>query len=121
MRASLTGLRNNNSVRLNLSAVYGNHENAPAKVSLKTASHAIIIRPATAFGRHPGDDLVGVHDVAGLAVDAVGGIQVNLFAVGHVCGFHHFINVGRAEILAGVAELHHATSVADIGVMDDQM
>ena len=42
--------------------------------------HPIIIRAAAALRRDPGDDLVGVHDVAGFAVDAVGRVQVDLLA-----------------------------------------
>ena len=36
-----------------------------------TSSHPFIIRSAAAFGRYPINNLVGIHDVAGLAVDAV--------------------------------------------------
>src|SRR5262245_13890523 len=39
-------------------------------------SHITIVRAAPAFGRHPVDDLVGVHYVAGLAVYAVGKIYL---------------------------------------------
>src|SRR5437588_11968890 len=38
-------------------------------------SHPVVIRPPAAFGRHPGNDLVGVGDVTGLAVNAVRGVQ----------------------------------------------
>src|SRR5262247_429572 len=34
-------------------------------------SHAVVLRSPTILGRDPGDHLVGIHDVAGLAVDAV--------------------------------------------------
>ena len=34
---------------------------------------------------------------------------------------YHFIHVGRAEILAGVAVLSHAALVANSGVSDDQV
>ena len=33
----------------------------------------------------------------------------------------HLINVGRAEILAGIAELRDAAGIADVSVMDDQV
>jgi hypothetical protein len=33
--------------------------------------HAIVLRSPAVLGRHPGDHLVGIHDVARLAVDAV--------------------------------------------------
>src|SRR5215467_10787625 len=90
---------------------------------LTAVSHAVVIRAAAALGRDPGDDLVGVHDVAGLAVHAVGRVQMDAFAPGRVgaCGFLHLIDVGRAEILAGIAELGHATGVADVGIGDDQV
>ena len=39
------------------------------------ALHAFVVGPATAFGDHPIDDLVGIRDVAGFAVNAVGGID----------------------------------------------
>jgi hypothetical protein len=35
--------------------------------------HAFVVGAAAAFGDNPIDDLVGVGDVAGFAVDAVGG------------------------------------------------
>ena|SRR5437660_27054 len=38
--------------------------------------HALVIRPAAAFGGYPVDDLIGIHDVAGLAVDAVGKVYL---------------------------------------------
>ena len=34
-------------------------------------SHSFVVRTATAFRCHPVNDLVRIHDVAGLAVDAV--------------------------------------------------
>ena len=33
--------------------------------------HPFVVRPAAAFGRHPINDLVGIGDVARLAVDAI--------------------------------------------------
>jgi len=67
-----------------------------------TGSHAVVVRPPAAFGRDPGDDLVGVGDVAGFAVDAVGGIEADAFAVGLSGGVEHFVDVGGTEILAGL-------------------
>ena len=45
---------------------------------MRSLLHALVVRAPAAFGRNPGDDLVGIHDVAGLAVHAVGGVQVDL-------------------------------------------
>src|SRR5437667_5870665 len=44
----------------------------PGSICERQKSHAIVIRPATALGWHPGNDLVRIHDVAGLAVHAIG-------------------------------------------------
>src|ERR1700739_3854585 len=88
---------------------------------LLNTSHPVVIRAAAAFRRDPGDDLVRIHDVTGLAVYAVRWIQMNYLALGRGSVFFHLINVGGAEILAGIAELSDATRVADIGVMDDQV
>ncbi len=41
--------------------------------------------------------------------------------MGLVAGLHHLINIRRTEILAGIAEFHHATAVADVGVVNDQV
>lgn len=46
--------------------------------------HPIIIWTSATLGRNPGDDLVGVHDVASLAVDTVGEVHLDLLAIGHV-------------------------------------
>ena len=51
--------------------------------------------PAAAFGRHPVDDLVRVHDVARLAVHAVGGVDLQLLLPGAVV--HHLVDVGGTE------------------------
>src|SRR5215472_9821724 len=62
--------------------------------------HSLIVRPAAALWRNPGDDLVRIHDVAGLAVHAVGCVEVNLFPRGSIAGFYHFVDARRAEVLA---------------------
>src|SRR5207253_4460940 len=41
-------------------------------------SEPLVVGSATAFGRGPGDDLVGIGDVAGLAVNAVRGVDLEL-------------------------------------------
>ena len=52
-----------------VSAACSRRPNAPTPG--RSASHIRIVRPAAALGRHPGDVLVRVLDVAGFAVDAV--------------------------------------------------
>lgn len=84
-------------------------------------SHSVVVRPPATFRRNPRDDLIGIHDVASFAMDAVGEVHVNLFAAWYVGGFDHFVDLRRAEVLAGVAILDCAARVADVGVVNDQM
>src|SRR3974390_3693782 len=93
----------------------------PRAGALCPGLHARVSRPAPALGRDPGDELVGVHDVTGLGVYAVGRVQVDLYAAWRVTGFDHLINARRTEILAGVAVLLHAALIADRGIADDQV
>jgi hypothetical protein len=83
-------------------------------------SLALALALASAFGRNPGDDLVGVHDVAGLAVNAVGGVQHQLLAFA-VVAVHHFVDVGRTKTLAGVAEFFGTAAVTNIEVGNNQV
>src|SRR5260221_5412305 len=48
-------------------------------------SHVRVVRTPAALGHHPADILQGVLDVAGLAVNAIGGVdlQARLAALGH--------------------------------------
>src|SRR5947207_7383496 len=62
----------------------------------------LVVRPRAAFGCGPGDDLVRILDVAGLAVDAVGG--VDLQPPPAVAVVHHLVDARRAEALARIAE-----------------
>src|SRR5437660_6242548 len=55
------------SIAIKSAQVHGKGHLAGARAT--RASHAVIIRSATAFWRHPGDDLVGVGDVTSFAVD----------------------------------------------------
>src|SRR5271155_5818017 len=71
-------------------------------------SHPVIVRPAATLRRHPGDDLVRVGDVAGLAVHTVRSVQADPFAVGLRGVFDHLIYISRTKILAGVAKFFHA-------------
>src|SRR5579859_7492909 len=84
-------------------------------------SHAVVVRAATSFRRHPGDDLVWVLDVAGLAVNAVRRIQADALAVGLARVVYHFVDICGAEILAGAAEFLHTTLVANVSVVNDQV
>jgi hypothetical protein len=80
--------------------------------------HAFVVGAAAAFGRNPGDDLVGVGDVAGLTVDAVGSVELEALAVAFG---DDFIDRRGTEVLAGVAVLFDATGGADVGVGHQQV
>src|SRR3990172_10145227 len=56
------------------------------------ASHIDVIRPIAAFARDPGDVLGGVLHVAGLAVDAVLGVDLEAHALALR---HHLIDQSR--------------------------
>src|SRR5690606_18710098 len=73
----------------------------------------LVIGTGTALGRDPGDDLVRILDVAGLAVHAVGGVDLQPPS-GLV--FHHLVHAGGAEAGAGIAVFDRASLHADRGV-----
>ena len=82
--------------------------------------HPIVIGPAAALRRNPGDDLVGIGDIAGFAVDAVGRIEFEAFALASG-QFLHLIDRRGTKVLARVSKLLRATDVADIKVGNLQM
>src|SRR2546430_3049018 len=47
------------------------------------------IRPAATFGRNPGNDLIGILNVASLTVHAVGGVQADALAIRGGAVVHH--------------------------------
>src|SRR5439155_5055427 len=85
-----------------------------ARQDASPVSHPIVLRPAAAFRRDPGDDLVRVHDVARLAMNAVRRVDLQLLA--GALAHDHLVDVRRAEALARVAVLLGADRVADVGV-----
>src|SRR5437588_4279663 len=72
-------------------------------------SHSVVVRPPAAFGWNPGNDLVGVGDVTGLAVNAVRGVQADAFTVGRRFVVDHLVDIRGTKILAGAAVFFHAT------------
>src|SRR5690348_886123 len=79
------------------------------------ASQVLVVRTAAAFRRGPGDDLVRVLDVAGLAMHAVR--RVDLQALAGAVG-HDLVDAGGAETLARIAVFLDALGDADIRVGD---
>src|SRR5690242_15060121 len=83
--------------------------------------HALVIRASASLGRNPGDDLVWVGNVAGLAVHAVGWVQADAFSVWSCRVVEHLVDIGGTEVLAGAAEFLDAALLADVGVVNDKM
>src|SRR5882672_1960056 len=83
--------------------------------------HAVVVRSAAALGWDPGNDLIRVGDVAGFAVNAIRRVQANALRVGLSGVVNHFVDIGRAEILARVTEFFYAPRIADVGVVNDQV
>ena len=80
--------------------------------------HQLVIRPRTTFRGHPIDDLIGVLDIAGFAMHAVGGIDLQPLAA---LFLDHFIDIGRAEAGAGIVILFGALRHTDVGIRDVQV
>src|SRR5437870_7403857 len=87
----------------------------------RTRSHPIVIRPAATFRWHPGDDLIGILNIAGFAVHAVRWIQADALSVGLRGVINHFINIRWTEVLARAAELFDAALIANVSVLNDQV
>src|ERR1039458_9754610 len=72
-----------------------------------TLLKALIVGTGAALRRHPGDlARVGLLDVAGLAVHAVGGIDLQFLSA--LAVVDHFVDVGGTAIRAGIAEVRYA-------------
>ena len=93
----------------------------PLKYSTPSGSttlHPLVAGPHATLRGHPVDNLIGIGDIASLAVDAVRGVDLE---TPRAFFFHHFVHGGRAKILAGIAVLHRAALVADVGVGNEQV
>ena len=78
-----------------------------------SGSEVGVVGPTAALRRRPGDDPVGILDVAGLAVHAVGGIHLQAAAARAIV--HHLVDAGRAEARAGIAVFGRAARGAQVG------
>src|SRR5215469_7451173 len=82
------------------------------------ALHAFIVWAAAAFGNHPINNLIGVGDVAGLAVDAVGKVDFEPHTISFL---GHLIDGRGTKILAGIAVLFNTAGNTDVGVENVQV
>src|SRR5215469_5384750 len=89
-----------------------------ARALPKTQSHSFVVWASTAFGWDPIDDLVGVGDVARLAVDAIRRVD---FEFRRAFFRTHLVDCRRTEILARVAVLADAAVAANIRVENNKM
>src|SRR6266404_30870 len=81
--------------------------------------HSFVSRPTAALGHNPVDDLIRIRDVAGLAVHAVGEVNLQLHCT--ACFFGHLVHRGRAKILARITVFFDAPCYANVCVQDMQM
>ena len=79
--------------------------------SLQCTLQRLVVRARAAFGGRPVDDLVGILDVARLAMHAVRGIDLQALAA--LAVVDHFVDVGGTEACAGIAEFRCAFGGAD--------
>src|SRR3954453_5353678 len=89
--------------------------------SLSCGSHSVIVRAAAALGWHPGDDLVGVLNVASLTMHTIRGIQADALAIWRRRIIEHFVNIPRAESLTRASIFNNAPRFANIGIVNDQV
>src|SRR2546425_9717756 len=78
-----------------------------------------VLGAAAPLGRDPGDDLVWIHDVAGLAVHAIAGVDLQAAPAPFLR--YHLVDRRGAEALARVGELLGAAGLADARVGDLQV
>src|ERR1700683_828595 len=82
------------------------------------ALHSFVVGAAATLWRDPVDDLGGVGDIAGFAVDAVCGADLQFWPV--FIG-HHFVYRGGTKILAGVSVFADAAVAANIRLENDEV
>src|SRR5882757_3880190 len=80
----------------------------------------LVVGTGTTLGGHPGNlPRIGVFDITGLAMHAVGGIDLQSCRADAVR--NHFVDICRTEIGAGIAEFRGATRRTQRGVRHVQM
>src|SRR5690606_39986225 len=81
--------------------------------------HAVVDRSFAALGRHPDDVLRRVLDVAGLAMDAVLGVDLQAVLAGF--RLDELVDPGRAEAHFGAAEFRQVDGDTDGVVLQRQV
>src|SRR5438128_2741787 len=98
-------------------SVYNKQFNA--ETSTCHSLHPFIVRTAASFRSHPVNNLIGVHDVAGFAVNAVREVDLQM-TIG-VTVASHFVDRGRTEALTGIAVLFRTPSRAHVRIKHVQV
>src|SRR5205823_5112697 len=83
--------------RFNMSDLQGTRSQM---LVLSSRSHPVVVRTTAALGWNPCDDLVGIVNVAGLAVHAVRRVQADALAIGRAAVIHHLVHIRGTEMLA---------------------
>ena len=89
------------------------------KSAIAIGLHILIVRAVASFGSDPVDDLIGVHDVAGFAVNAVGKIDLQLHLTALFA--NNLIDRGWTKMLARITEFVGAAVITDIQIPDVQV
>ena len=85
---------------------------------LIASSHAFVIWATATFGWNPSNDLVRVGDVAGFAVNAIRGVDLQFRrALFH----HHLVDRCGTKILARISKFADAPIATDIRLEHDQV
>ena len=87
-------------------------------LNAKSASQILIVRPCPTLWCHPINNLIGVFDIAGFAMHAITGIDLQALAAGILSDF---INPSWAKPGAWVGVFLDAFGDANIGVANHQM
>src|SRR5215210_5364459 len=74
--------------------------------------HSLVLRAAAPLGRHPRNHLIRIHDVARLAMDAVGRVYLESHAA--ALAGHDFVDVCGTEANAGMTVLRPANRMTHL-------
>src|SRR5215475_7429130 len=99
--------------------VYSRAKPLPAKSAREGSRlHLVVVGSVPAFGRNPGNDLVGILYIVGFAVHAVGRIQTDALVVRLGGVVYHLVDVSWVEVPVRAAVFGEVPLVAHFGVVN---
>src|SRR5581483_10187847 len=101
----------------------GNSRTSPLTVAFITSPlHVGVDRALPALRGNPSDDLIGVHNVAGLAMYTVGEVDLQPpFDLAVLLFKKRLVDLRRTEILTRIAVFHRAAVAANVEVSNFEM